>query len=100
MLVLINNRFVDELARRSPRHETEEDLDFVRTEIVAALEKGDSMPVVPVLLGETATPIATDLPADVSPLMERSALRLSRENFSSNLQLLIEQTTGYLDGQM
>jgi hypothetical protein len=99
MLVLINNKWVDELTRRSIRHEKGEDLDFVRTEIVAALEKGDSMPIVPVLLGETATPIAKDLPPDVSHLMERSAVRLTRENFSSDLQLLIEQTTRFLDGK-
>jgi hypothetical protein len=99
MLVLINNKWVDELTRRSLRHEKGEDLDFVRTEIVAALEKGDSMPIVPVLLGETVTPIAKDLPPDVSHLMERSAHRLTRENFSSDLQLLIEQTTRFLDGK-
>jgi hypothetical protein len=57
------------------------------------------MPIVPVLLGETATPIAKDLPPDVSHLMERSAVRLTRENFSSDLQLLIEQTTRFLDGK-
>jgi hypothetical protein len=98
MLVLVNTRWVGEFARRSQKHETDEELDYVRTEIVAALNKGDAMPIVPVILGETPTPIAKDLPLEIQALMKRSAHKISREKFDDDLHLLIQQTTRYLEG--
>jgi hypothetical protein len=99
MLVLIHNRWLTEFAARSVKHETGEALDFVRVEIKVALDRKDMMPIVPILLGETPAPRASELPEEIQTLMQRSAHKISRDTFDEDLAALIRQMTNYMENR-
>lgn len=63
--------------------------DYVRLEIRAALAR--SVPVVPVLIGDTRMPAEIDLPADLQPLRRRHAFTLRIPDFRADAARLIAQ---------
>ena len=62
--------------------------DFVRLEIVKALERG--VRVIPVLVGAATVPREQDLPPDLRPLALRHAMDLRDAHFREDAQRLIE----------
>jgi hypothetical protein len=80
------------------RPRLEQENDWVRLEIVAALER--DIPVIPLLLEETKMPDAGKLPLDLQPLVRRHALRLrSGPDFAHDVSTLgraIERTLSYV----
>ncbi len=68
--------------------------DFVRVEIRAALEW--DIPVIPLLVGGTGMPRATELPDAIAKLARRHAMKMSDERFRADATRLIEQITGYV----
>jgi len=66
--------------------------DFVRTELVRGLASG--LPVVPVLVGGAAMPMAADLPAELSPLVDRQAVIIRDEAFHDDVDRLISSLRG------
>ena len=66
--------------------------DFVRTELVRGLASG--LPVVPVLVGGAALPMAADLPSELSPLVDRQAVIIRDEAFHDDVDRLIASLRG------
>ena len=62
--------------------------DFVRMEIIAALER--KIRVIPVLVGGAHMPRKQDLPEALAPLSRRNAIELSETRFHSDVSRLIE----------
>jgi len=62
--------------------------DFVRMEIVAALQR--KIRVIPILVGGARMPRKQDLPEDLAPLSRRNALELSETRFHADVDRLIE----------
>lgn len=81
VLAIIGPRWLDRLHAKSGGD------DFVRTEIVTALERG--ITVVPVLIG-TKMPPAQELPPDLASLSYRNALEIRHERFDDDLMRLEE----------
>ena len=66
--------------------------DYVRRELVAALEHGQH--VIPVLVGGAAMPAATALPPELRPLARRQAVALRDETWHADVDRLIGALTG------
>ena len=64
--------------------------DFVRMEIVAALER--KIRVIPVLVGGAHMPRKQDLPEELAPLSRRNAIELSETRFHADVDRLIERS--------
>jgi len=62
--------------------------DFVRMEILAALER--KIRVIPVLVGGARMPTKQDLPEALAPLSRRNAIELSETRFHADVDRLIE----------
>jgi hypothetical protein len=62
--------------------------DFVRIEIVSALNQGKL--VIPVLVGDADMPRPEDLPEALQPLARRNALRLTHERFRADMGGLVK----------
>src|ERR1700745_1856643 len=62
--------------------------DFVRMEIVAALQR--KIRVIPVLVGGAQMPRKEDLPEALEPLSRRNAIELSEIRFRADVNRLIE----------
>jgi len=62
--------------------------DFVRMEIVAALER--KIRLIPVLVGGARMPQKHDLPEALAPLSRRNAIELSESRFHADVNRLIE----------
>jgi cytoskeletal protein RodZ len=69
--------------------------DFVRIELVSALDQGKQ--VIPVLVGETQMPRPEDLPEPLRPLARRNAMRLTHERFRADMAGLIKALRQSLD---
>ncbi len=70
--------------------------DFVRLEIVKALERG--IRVVPVLVGGAVMPHPDDLPTDLRPLCERQAMEITDAHFHSDTDQLVDLLRKALHG--
>lgn len=68
------------------------DDDYVRQEVVAALDSG--RPVVPVLVGESRMPEAHELPADLRPLLKRQAFSVRDVAWSDDVDGLVRRLRG------
>src|SRR5262249_6610666 len=66
--------------------------DFVRMEIVAALQR--NIRVIPVLVGGAVMPREQDLPEALAPLSRRNAIELSEIRFRADVNRLIEAIEG------
>jgi hypothetical protein len=64
------------------------DDDVVRLEIREALARGT--PVVPVLVGGAMLPSASDLPEDMTRLLERNAVELRDSHWASDVAVLVD----------
>lgn len=68
----------------------DDERDFVRIEIEAALQRG--IPVIPLLVGKAPMPAATDVPPSLQELCYRQALTLrAGRDFRGDMQTLIDQ---------
>lgn len=67
--------------------------DYVRFEVATALAR-PGMRVIPILVDGAQLPRADDLPAALSPLARRQALRVSRADFDSDAVSLLRALTG------
>jgi hypothetical protein len=72
----------------SGKHRLDDNEDFVRMEIIAALER--KIRVIPVLVGGTRMPRKQDLPEALAPLSRRNAIELSETRFHADVDRLIE----------
>jgi hypothetical protein len=85
LLAVIGPRWLER--DRSGRSRLDNEADFVRNEIDAALKQGKW--VIPVLVNNGAVPSAGDLPECLRPFVRCNAGRLSHEQFSTDCQNLI-----------
>ena len=72
----------------SGKRRLDDEEDFVRMEIIAALER--KIRVVPVLVGGARMPRRRDLPEALAPLARRNAIELSETRFHADVNRLIE----------
>src|SRR5881398_1493271 len=72
----------------SGQRRLDDEEDFVRMEIVAALER--KIRVIPVLVGGARMPGRHDLPEALAPLSRRNAIELSETRFHADVNRLIE----------
>jgi formylglycine-generating enzyme required for sulfatase activity len=75
-------------ADASGQRRLDDEEDFVRMEIIAALER--KIRVIPVLVGGARMPRKQDLPDALAPLSRRNAIELSETRFHSDVSRLIE----------
>ena len=85
-LVLIGPHWVT-ITDPTGRRRLLKDDDLVRIEISRALLR--DIRVIPVLLPGAEMPAVAELPSDIQPLLKRSAVRLSDENWDSDVERLI-----------
>jgi DNA segregation ATPase FtsK/SpoIIIE-like protein len=69
--------------------------DFVRIEIVSALEQAKR--VIPILVGNAAMPRSEELPEALKPLARRHAVRLTHDRFRSDTEGLIKSLQRVLE---
>ena len=72
----------------SGKRRLDDEEDFVRMEIVAALER--NIRVIPVLVDGARMPRKQDLPEPLAPLSRRNAIELSETRFHADVNRLIE----------
>src|SRR5439155_25566937 len=72
----------------SGKRRLDDEEDFVRMEIVAALQH--KIRVIPVLVGGARMPRRHDLPEALAPLSRRNAIELSETRFHADVNRLIE----------
>ncbi len=72
----------------SGRRRLDDPEDFVRMEIVSALQR--KIRVIPVLVGGARMPRKEDLPEPLAPLSRRNAIELSETRFHADVDRLIE----------
>jgi TIR domain len=72
----------------SGKRRLDDEEDFVRMEIVAALQR--EIRVIPVLVGGAQMPGRHDLPEALKPLSRRNAIELSETRFHADVNRLIE----------
>jgi TIR domain len=70
------------------RRRLDDEHDFVRVEIEAALERG--VPVIPVLVDGAQPPQAADLPDSLKKLARRQAIEISHTRFDSDAERLTD----------
>jgi formylglycine-generating enzyme required for sulfatase activity len=91
LLAVIGDHWLDASFPDGPRKDTrrlDDDEDYVRIEIEAALARG--IPVVPLLVGQTAMPRAADLPEGLKELAYRNAAIVrSGPDFQGQMDRLI-----------
>jgi hypothetical protein len=68
--------------------------DFVRVEIVEALER--RIPVIPVLVHNARLPRASELPDELKPLVYRNCAELTHTRWDSDVAILLEALKGYV----
>ena len=72
----------------SGKRRLDDEEDFVRMEIVAALQR--NIRVIPVLVGGAQMPRKQELPETLAPLSRRNAIELSETRFHADVNRLIE----------
>jgi TIR domain len=75
-------------ADASGKRRLDDEEDFVRMEIVAALQR--NIRVIPVLVDRAQMPRKQDLPEPLAPLSRRNAIELSETRFHADVNRLIE----------
>jgi FKBP-type peptidyl-prolyl cis-trans isomerase FklB len=78
----------------SGKRRLDDEADFVRMEIVAALQR--NIRVIPVLFGRAQMPRSQDLPEALAPLSRRNAIELSEPRFRDDVNRLIEAIKRFL----
>jgi hypothetical protein len=94
VLAVIGKGWID--ARdETGRRRLDDPADFVRIEIISALDQGKR--VIPVLVNDAPMPRPEDLPEALRPLLRRNAVRLTHERFRADTQGLIKALQQSLD---
>ena len=88
MLVIIGPRWAT-LSLDGQRPRIADPDDFVRLEVVTALQRSD-LTVIPVLVGGGKVPASATLPADVEPLTRRHALELTDARWDYDIDQLLD----------
>ena len=86
-IVAIGPHWLD-VTDASGKRRLDDEEDFVRMEIVAALER--NIRVIPVLVDGARMPGKHDLPEALAPLSRRNAIELSETRFHADVNRLIE----------
>jgi TIR domain-containing protein len=94
LLAVIGPRWIDARNKEGERR-LDSDEDFVRIEIVSALQRGKR--VIPVLVNNAAMPRAEELPEPMKPLARRNARRLTIERFAADCAGLVKDLRDLLD---
>ena len=72
--------------------------DWVRIEIETLLQHGDSLPIIPLLLGGTTVPKASDLPPSLQALPDRNGMNLRPyPDFEDSVRQVIEAVAKLLN---
>ncbi|MBT0961287.1 toll/interleukin-1 receptor domain-containing protein [Denitromonas iodatirespirans] len=95
VLVLIGPHWLSAERDGTPRLSLPD--DYVRMEVTRALAR--DIPVVPVLLDDTPMPVAADLPADMRPLLQRHAVRVSDDGWADDVARLVAALDAALGGR-
>ena len=98
MLVLIGRRWLGGSSERAGRRAIDDPADFVRNELLAALQR--NVRIVPVLLDGASLPAETDLPEPLRPLLRRQAMALDFRRFDADVGRLSHALRRILDGGM
>ncbi|MFL5541280.1 MAG: toll/interleukin-1 receptor domain-containing protein, partial [Longimicrobiaceae bacterium] len=83
VLVVIGRRWLESMSQRRQT-------DYLRAEISAALGRGASVRVIPVLVDGAVLPERFRLPADLQPLVARHAFQLNDRSFAHDANKLID----------
>lgn len=94
LLVVIGPRWIDAKSEDGLRRLDNPD-DFVRIEIVSALEREKR--VIPVLVNNAAMPRSDELPEPLKPLARRNARRLTIDRFAADCAGLVKDLRTLLD---
>ena len=92
LLALIGPRWLEARNEATGQRRLDEEADYVRQEIEAAL--GTQKVVIPVLLPGVRMPRAEELPASMRDLARRNAFEFRYERWSADLDHLVEQLPG------
>jgi hypothetical protein len=96
LLVVIGNEWMQK--DENGRLRLENAGDFVRAELVSALDRG--IPVIPVLVEDGVIPSAADLPEDLSDFAYRNAAEVrSGSPFKGQMDRLIDEVSSVLENQ-
>lgn len=87
-LPLIGKRWLDEIDARLQGE------DHVRYEIKSALERQETLKIIPVLVNDAVMPSRHALPGDIAALASRNAARIGREDFDGDFARLAKEITG------
>jgi hypothetical protein len=87
LLAVIGKRWLDATDEKG-RRRLDDPLDFVRTEIATALERGAV--VIPVLVGDARMPREDELPPALAALARLNAIDISDSRFAADVRTLIE----------
>lgn len=90
LLAVIGPQWLDSRDEKGQRR-LDNPKDFVRIEIKAALDR--DVRVIPVLVDGARMPAEDELPDDLKPLIERNAVRLAHERFTSDADDLTNALT-------
>ena len=88
MLVIIGPRWAT-ISLDGHRPRLEEPDDFVRLEVVTALQRSD-LTVIPVLVGGAKMPAPAALPSDAEPLSRRHAFEIADTRWDYDIEQLLE----------
>jgi hypothetical protein len=88
LLAIVGPRWLS-IADEKGRRRLDNPEDWVRVELVGALETGKR--VIPVLVGGAQLPRAEDLPGALQPLTRRQAIRITPDRFKADAQGLVSQ---------
>jgi len=86
LIVMIGKRWMEQQPGVGPRINDEK--DFVRIEIAAALSRG--IRVIPVLLDGASMPTEEELPEPLRLFARRHAIEISNNRFNSDVDILVE----------
>ena len=95
LLAIIGKHWIDQPGNDGSRR-LDDPSDYVRLEIASALQRVDPVPVIPVLVHGARMPSSSQLPDDLKPLSYRNGTELTHDRWHSDLQLLIEELTPYV----
>ncbi len=95
LLAIIGKHWIDQTGDNGNRR-LDDPSDYVRLEIASALQRADPVPVIPVLVHGAKMPSSSQLPDDLKPLSYRNGTGLTHDRWHSDLQLLIDELTPYV----
>jgi hypothetical protein len=87
-LPLIGKRWLEEIDARL------EGEDHVRYEIKSALERQETLKIIPLLVNDARMPGLQALPGDIARLASLNAARIGREDFDGGFARLVKEITG------